>query len=242
MKLILRFIILVLFCSAATHSRAQQNFFNVPSSDITAKHKIFIQQQFNVYNTTMASNSTLCMGLGKNYEIGLNVLGLTYDYSGKKLVSSKTSDEPVYPTYGFNVQKQFLASKKFSMTTGAQLLFNTKFTKTEWYGYLNGKLDLKNTKLIAGLYSGDNNYFGKESRFSSNIYAIGFQAGVEYELIKDRFSFQADFISGKTAVSNLIAGFACSLNPHWILSAGYQMANNRKLFSNGTVLEITFIQ
>lgn len=242
MKLKLRYSFLLICCLAAVHTRAQQNLFNVPSSDITAKNKIFIQQQFNIYNTTMASNSTFCMGLGKKYEIGLNVLGLTYDYKGKKLVSSKTSEEPVYPTYGFNVQKEFLQFKKIAFSTGAQLLFNSNFTRTEWYGYLNSKLELKNVKLIAGLYSGDNNYFGKEYRLNTTIHDIGLQAGVEYQLVKDRLSFQADFISGKTAVSNLIAGFAYNLNTHWILSAGYQMTNNRKLFSNGTVVEITFIQ
>ena len=84
----------------------QQNFFNVPSSNITEKNKIFFQQQINLYETNIASNSTLCYGLGRDYEIGLNILGVTYDKDKKYFISNSKYEQPIYPSIGVNAQKK----------------------------------------------------------------------------------------------------------------------------------------
>lgn len=67
---------------------SQQNFINVPSVEVTKKHKLFFQQQFN-FSQLVQSNSTIDYGLGNGFEIGVTILGLnklinSYIYTVKK--------------------------------------------------------------------------------------------------------------------------------------------------------------
>jgi hypothetical protein len=70
-------VLTLLLISFAGYS--QQNFFNVPSSDITKAKHVFFQQQLNFICSGFQSSTTFCYGLGKNYEIGFNVIGVTVD-------------------------------------------------------------------------------------------------------------------------------------------------------------------
>ena len=108
---------------AVFQARAQQNFFNVPSSELTEKKKIFIQQQLNLLPSNVSTNTTVCYGLGHKFEVGINLLGLTYDYASQKLVSSARFEQPIYPTLGGNLQKQLLVINSYQLTLGTQILF-----------------------------------------------------------------------------------------------------------------------
>ena len=220
---------------------AQQNFFNVPSSDITEKNRIFFQHQMNLFPKNIASNTTLCYGLGKKYEIGLNILGVTYDYDTKKLISNSNNEQIVFPSAGINMQKQVLEFKKYSLAIGGQIEFPSKPVEFEYYVYLNTRYELKKIKFVAGFYIGNNNYFGNETRFSSDLQNIGIQLGTEYEIIDDKLFFQADFISGRTAISNLIFGGAYKFTKHLIFSSGFQIPNTKNTSSNGLIFEFTYI-
>ncbi|MCX8491900.1 MAG: hypothetical protein ORN54_12630 [Cyclobacteriaceae bacterium] len=220
---------------------AQQNFFNVPSSDITENNRIFYQQQMNLFPKNIASNTTLCYGLGKKYEIGLNILGVTYDYDTKKLISNSNNEQTIFPSVGINMQKQVLEFKKYSLAIGGQIAFPKKPEEFEYYIYLNNRYELKKIKFVAGFYVGNNNYFGNETRFSSDLQNIGIQLGTEYEIINDKLFLQADFISGRTSVSNLIFGSAYKFTKHLILSSGFQIPNTKNTSSNGLIFEFTYI-
>lgn len=235
-----KYLIVLMFSLISVKLFAQQNFFNVPSSDITKKNKIFMQQQMNLFRENISSNSTFCYGLGKNYEIGLNILGVTYNYSQKKLVSNFKNEQPVYPSLGINIQKQIVEFRKYSLALGGQLLFT--FNDFEYYTYLNNKIKLNRTTLVAGLYFGNNNYFGNEARFINGLGDIGLQCGLEYQVIRDKLFFQTDFISGNTPSSNLIVGGAYKFTKKFIISMGYQIPNNKNVSSSGLIFELTFIQ
>ncbi len=222
--------------------KAQQNFFNVPSSDITEHKKMFFQQQFNLLTTNIVSNTTLSYGLKNNFEIGVNLLGVTYDYTSKGFVSSDVNDTPVYPSFGVNAQKSLIMLKDYSLMIGGQLLFPSQLKNLEYYTYINNKIEIPKTKLIAGLYYGNNNYLGNETRFSNSIQNFGLQFGFEYEAINDKLFIQGDYISGKTAMSNLILGGAYKYSKHIYLSAGYQMPNSKISSSDALIFEFTFIQ
>ncbi|MFM6983387.1 MAG: hypothetical protein ACKOXF_04580 [Chitinophagaceae bacterium] len=231
------FLFLILFNNA----RAQQNFFNVPSSDITETKKIFFQQQFNFFSGSISSNSTFSYGIGHHAEIGLNLLGVTYDNHQGKLISSSPNEQPVFPSLGCNAQKQLLESKSDELTIGGQLLFPSIVSKSEYYTYLNNKLQLHHLKMVTGIYFGNNNFFDDKSRFNNNIRKFGIQIGMEYQIIEDKLFFQTDFISGKTAMSNLIIGGAYKCSKHAIISTGYQFPNDKNHYSKGFILEFTFI-
>ena len=228
-------------CLSCNLIQAQQNFFNVPSSEITEKNKAFFQQQFNFFSTTSASNTTFSYGIGHHTEIGLNLLGITYDNAQRTFIKSTINEQPVFPSFGCNAQTRLMETKVDELAIGAQVLFPTKISDAECYTYLNNKVSLHHLKLVTGIYFGNNNYFDDKTRFSNNIQKVGIQLGVEYQLIKDKLFFQSDFISGKTAMSNLIIGGAYKCSKHAIISTGYQIPNDKNKFAKGIILELTFI-
>ncbi len=237
-----RFLFLILFCVISADLAAQQNFFNVPSSEITELGKIFLQQQFNLYRTTSVSNTTFCYGLGHDFEIGVNLLGITYDNSAGSFVSSADGEEPVFPSFGINAQKQVEISDHYQISAGGQVLFPRILREYEWYGYLNNRIHLDHLKIVLGLFSGNVNYFDSEPLLKGSSERLGVQVGLEYELLSDKLYVQSDYISGRTALSNLIMGAAYKVMPHLILSAGYQIPNYNVTSSTGLVFEMTFVE
>lgn len=58
------FLIICFIYDGILEIHAQQNFFNVVSSDITEKNKLFFQQQINMTKDELQSNTTMSRGLG----------------------------------------------------------------------------------------------------------------------------------------------------------------------------------
>lgn len=171
----------------------------------------------------------------------MNIFGVTYDYSTKKIIKNTDDEQPVYPSIGINAQKQVVEFKNYALAIGGQILFPSKLKDFQYYMYLNNKYELEKAKFIAGLYVGNHQYFGDEPRFSNGLKDIGVQLGIEYEIIEKLF-FQADFMSGKTPLSNLIIGGAYKLNKNIILSSGFQIPNTKNTSSNGVIFEFTYVQ
>src|ERR1700761_2259238 len=87
---------------------AQQNLFNVPSSDITDTGKVFFQQQFNVNGFT-TSNTTITFGFKHQFECGINLFGVSYDNKkGGFLKNDADLASPLGPTVLVNAQKGFI--------------------------------------------------------------------------------------------------------------------------------------
>jgi len=222
---------------------AQQNFFNVPSSDITPAKKIFFQQQINFIPSALQSGTTLCYGLGKNYEVGINFIGLTYEYETNFFPTSTVA--PYAPFFVLNAQKKSQISEMFSIGNGGQFGLSGDM-KSGVYLYSNGvyKIEKSGTKIVTGLYYTSDGYFGIETRnfFENDTFRkVGLQAGIEQNLWKEKLLFQADFISGKHALGELVLGGAYFLSDHWILSAGLQIPTFQSKSTNAFVFELTFV-
>ena len=107
----MRNIIFKLLFLSSLVSYSQQNYINVPSSEATTKHKLFLQQQLN-FNEIIQSNTTLDFGLGKGFEIGANVLGLNFSDKNRSFIKNDTNDiDPYNPLVMLNGLKQFEISK-----------------------------------------------------------------------------------------------------------------------------------
>lgn len=226
---------------------AQQNFFNVPSSDITPKKKLFFQQQFNLVKDDFVSNTTVDFGLGHNFEVGVNANGLLFN-KYDRLVENKAS-EPYGPFFCVNAQKRFQVNERWALGLGTQLgvLPDKPSTKGEYF-YLNSVYDNEEIglKLVSGLYSISDEFVGKESRSGlalSNpmLHNLGLQMGFEKKLLSDKLSLQADFISGKHALGEVVLGGAYFLTKHWVLSCGYQAPTFKSTSVRSAVLEITYV-
>ena len=134
--------ILVLFLFLLFYqARSQQNFFNVPSSEITAPKKMFFQQQVNLFTNGLQSNTTFSYGLGHNYEIGLNLLDITYI---NHHLLFQDHHKPFTPLATLNFQKKFQLSDAFGFSMGTQIGSN-RIGKAGMYVFSNGVYHHKNT-------------------------------------------------------------------------------------------------
>jgi hypothetical protein len=221
----------------------QQNFFNVPSSDITPASKIFVQQQLNFIPNGVQSGTTFCYGLGKNTEIGFNVLGINYDYQQKFVANH--SEQPYNPFFTLNAQKSFQLHEDFKLGLGAQAGF-TQIGQAGAYLYGNSVYinEHTHTKWVSGLYYSTDNYFGPESRNfieDGALKSIGLQLGVEQNIWAERLLFQADFISGRHSIGEVVIGGAYYVSKHWVLSAGIQIPTFNSQSQPASVFELTFV-
>ena len=224
--------------------KAQQNFFNVASSDITQSGKIFFQQQFNFSKKDLVSNTTINYGLGNNFEIGLNYLGLTLDEYKKMKFNAE--EEPYNPFLTINGQKKFDINDKVSVALGTLLGITT--TKPSKAGYLVFSNFIYNNeehhlKCVFGLYHASNSFLGKETRNFWNdegIREIGFQIGVEKKIYKNLL-FQADLISGQHALGQTVIGLGYWVGKDIVLSSGYQIPIMNSSAAHAAVLEFTYV-
>lgn len=237
-------------------AQAQQNLFNVPSSDITPENRLFFQQQVNFYHNEVVFNSTFSYGLGHNAEIGVNLLGWQargdFWRQGFAHNDDPSDGEPLYPFIMLNAQKAFPLTKTFKLSLGTQVgnnvLTDWQHVHLEAYGYVNAVREFlrTHTKLILGLYAGDNDFIGNESSnglfpHDHSLSRLGIQTGIEQAIVPHKLLFIADFISGQHSFGQSVFGLAYNLTPKWVLSAGYQVANPFSQTSNGVVLEVTYV-
>lgn len=240
-----KYIIATLLFFSGFKTLGQQNLFNVPSSDITLRGEPFFQQQINLYPTDLQLNSTFCWGLGKQTEIGFNVLEVNVSTTtGTKYVSnSDPKSPPLYPVYLLNFQKAFVLSPSFKIGIGTQggISVGSHFVN---YNYLNlvTAIPTFHTKLITGLYGGNNSYLGPETRMGllKDYSQIGYHAGIEVQVFPEKFSLIAEAISGKHSLGESSFGAAYFVSPNWILSGAYLRANKGSSSENAAVAEITF--
>jgi hypothetical protein len=208
-------------------SWAQQNLFNVPSSEITEKNKIFFQQQFN-FASFGSSNTTLDYGLGNNLEIGINVFNLE--------LYSNTGDWP-NPYFLFNFQKAFDISDVYKISFGTQTgitlpLHNTTIQAPN-FTYVNNAVDLEKwgNYYLGGYYA---NHAYAESGDS-----FGLMAGIEFPLIENKMHLMGDLLSGNNGISVAVLGMVFYLPSNWQLSFGAQLPAPSSHNDYGMVFEIT---
>lgn len=233
----------ILWTISSLTAIGQQNFFNVPSSDITPPQKLFVQQQINATSFGLQSGTTFCFGLGHNFEIGANVLGINYDYKNQFTLDKDAI--PISPVFALNAQKKIHVNEYWAWGLGGQLGINPSFTNG-LYAFSNLVYDQEDsgTKFVSGLYYTSDSYFGPETRnFSdqSGFNSIGIQLGLEQNLWKEKLVFQADFISGKHSLGELVVGGAYFLTKNWVISAGYQIPTFQSKSVQALVFELTFI-
>ena len=148
-------------------SFSQQNLFNAPSSEITTAGKVFFQQQINISGKNCQSNSTLDFGLGKNWEVGANILGLSYNYLKQGFdLNSNYRIGPLDPQILLNIQKVISVHPKVNIGFGFQAGSNFYNERSEigftGMGYANSQTSLFDEKLKVnlGTYLANQNYLG----------------------------------------------------------------------------------
>lgn len=221
--------------SVPTSLHAQQTLFNVPSGTITEAEEVFLQEQLN-FGRFGESNLTIDYGIGNNIEIGLNIFKVNL-YPGNVIPQPGESNDSAFL---FNVQKVVDFDEEWSIELGTQngLSANNARQQVDYlnFTWASARYEPEHIEgiYIAGIYAGNPPYLGTGS-------AAGLMLGVEYPLIRDRFSLVADALAGSNDSSVVVVGGQYTLSQRlgWQISLGAQLPFPGSKNDYGVVVELT---
>jgi hypothetical protein len=223
-------------CLAMHQASAQQTYFNVPSSDIVEKKKISLQQQVS-FGESFRSGTTFNYGVGRMWEIGLNVYNLDYLPAERRFtLNDSTVQEAFGPLLLFNTQKAFEVIKNIRVAVGTQAGMNlSPRSKNKLVGYayahVAGSHYDDHYKWSMGVYGANSRYAGEGRRTG---YQAGFDAGIFYQKVH----LLGDWISGQHSLGQLIVGVEVYAGKKFPLSVGWQRANQDG--AQALVLQLTY--
>ncbi|GAB4024730.1 hypothetical protein [Spirosoma koreense] len=216
---------------------AQQTIFNVPSSDITPRKKILAQQQVDINAEELRSSTTIDYGLGRNWEVGLNLYNLDYlppQHTWQR--NDTTTQMPYAPLLLLNAQKTFDLTDALHIGIGGQAgvnLLPTERSSWEGLGYVNlaGSFVDDHYKAVIGGYAGDKRYLADGPTIGIHM---GFDAGIWYEKVH----LLGDWASGTHEYGQLILGAEVYLVKHLPLAIGWRRSNEDG--QQGVVVQLTY--
>ncbi len=215
--LIISFIALV-FASAAA---AQQTIFNVPTTDIMDRGKVYgeLDAAFKPNDSDAVSRFSsfvprVVVGVGANVEVGLNVTGN---------IQPGADSTTIVPT----VKWRFFQNKKKDVSliagTNFYLPVRNRAYDIGTYSYLAMSKTINKTRLTAG------GYVASKNVFAANAVRAGGQFGIE-QTVNGKFSVAADWITGKHASGYFTPGVIYKPTPkvttYWAYSIGNTAASN----------------
>jgi hypothetical protein len=222
----------------------QQNLFNIPSGDITEKNKVFYQHQINLYNpSSFESKQHFVYGLGKGWDIGVNVISVAFDFRNPRYAwvetnANPTNQQALSPLVLLTAQKYVKIAKNFKFNIGTQAGTNVatqaEQMKLTHFSYgLFGFESNHHLKIMLGGYVTDNYFVGEGVQ-------AGILAGYEIPLSK-RWYLMGDFISGDHASAVSVIGGMFNAGRRVQLCAGALIANPDSEAKDGIVLELNLL-
>ena len=207
--------VLLLSLSSAA---AQSTIFNIPSSDVQAPSKVYLEADFITHFASYKDGGyqtyapRVVVGLPGNTEVGVNVF-----YTR----TSPAEPVDVQP----NFKWQFYNNEKRGVALAAGVLVSIPVTRRR-EGKTTGMLYVVGSKRFPGTYGPRLTFGGYNlvGRFDDGTDKTGVLAGYEQPLTK-RFSFVADWFSGKNDVGYVTAGTGITLSPKQNVYAGYSFGN-----------------
>ncbi len=200
--------------------KAQSTIFNIPSTDVVAKKKVYFEFDFLSHLAKHQNGGfqsyvpRVVVGVAKGLEAGVNVA--TTDIGGPKLVE-------IQP----NVKWQFYSNEKSGVaaTVGGLAYLPVKqraaFANNNFgFIYANVSKKLKGMK-GARFTGGGYGLVGRKAGFGSKG---GAMAGYEQPLTS-KASFVMDWFSGKNRFGLLTPGFSFTVSKSSILNVGYSINN-----------------
>lgn len=234
----------MLALTLAREASAQQNFFNVPASEVTRKSTVFFQEQLNVLSTQkkLQSNSHFAYGLGWNLEVGFNVSHVNIKPFDRRVIpiNSRDRSEPYNPLALFTVQKSIPLDEVFAVAAGTQTGFNfggpltEKGIATLTYANVVVLLPSPHARVVVGGYYGNDIFLGAGSGF-------GMWFGAEVQIRRDRVHLVADWISGSHDLGMAVVGANVFFTPDVSVVFGPLLPNPGSGNGTGYVVELNML-
>ncbi|SRR6266545_1555 len=198
---------------------AQSTLFNIPSTDVVAKKKVYLEFDFLSHFTSHADGGfqiyapRAVFGVGKGVEVGVNI----------SAVDAFAPDQPVYVSP--NVKWQFYNNENEGVAISAGGLLYTPVAHragADTYGFIYSVV----SKKVKSDYG---------PRFTGGGYALpgladglGTKGGaiIGYEQpLASKVTFVTDWFSGKNAFGYVTPGFSFTLPKSSLLNVGYSIGN-----------------
>jgi hypothetical protein len=202
------------------HAFAQSTLFNIPSTDVVAKKKVYLEFDFISHledhkdGGFQAYVPRAVVGIGKRTEIGLNA----------SFVDALAPDQPV--ELQPNVKHQFYQNEGNGVTVAAGGILYLPVahrTGTDTFGLIYTVVS-KQVKSSHGprITGGGYGLVGRTDGSGTNGGAI---FGYEQPLVPGKVSFVTDWLSGKNRFGYLTPGLAFTVSKTSLLYAGYSIGN-----------------
>lgn len=225
---------------------AQQSFFNTPSSEQTGNKEFFAQEQLNFTSSGYVSNLTCVWGIPRDFELGFNLFGITYNPIEKKFDQQHDpSVGALFPSLLINGQKFKHWNNHWLSTLAFQAGFDIDKTVAwhgqMWYVFSNTQFRNEHITIAGGLFLGNQQLFGKGYLWNIDPTGVpvGIQFGFEYHTPIKNLSIICDRISGTDQLGVAVFGVGYRVLDHWIYSVGYQHPNSGSTNPRGIVMEFT---
>ncbi len=217
---------------------AQQSLFNVPSANVTPKGELFFQEQLN-FGTAGESNSTTDIGLGKGFEVDLNVMHVRL-YPAEAIVSP---DDPANDAFMINSQWIVSALPWLKVALGTEQGISAREGKpgVRYVGWGFGALRFEPAE---GRYGGYvlGAYYGTKTWTGLGANPAGL-AGFEIPVVGEHLALCADWMIGTNRQSVEVLGIQVMPVPAWgwQISLGAQLPGFGPDTGYAFVLELTHL-
>jgi hypothetical protein len=206
----------MMVCALFTEAHAQQTIFNVPTTDVLDRGKVYaeLDVSFKPNDSDAVSKFSsfvprIVIGAGNRIEVGLNVTGN---------IQPGTDSTTLVPT----AKWKFYQGKDngFAIAAGDSFFIpvrNRSYRAGNYFYLEFSKTFKSSTRLTAGAYD-----------FTSNVVAAGNRAGGQFGVeqpLNKTLTIAADWFTGKHSAGYFTPGVVFKLGPKVTGYAGYSIGN-----------------
>lgn len=199
-------------------AQAQQTIFNVPTTDVLDKGKVYVELDaaFKFNDTDALSKFSsfvprVVVGAGGNVEVGLNVTGN---------VQPGADSTTLVPTVKWKFYENEKKTTALIAGTNVFIPVRNRAYDIGSYSYVAGSRTINKTRLTAGGY-----YFSKNV-VAPNAGRAGGQFGIE-QTVNSKFTVAADWITGKHASGYFTPGVIYKPTPKVTTYFSYSLGNTQ---------------
>jgi len=219
-KSILSVFVVVLFLATSESAFAQSTLFNIPSTDVVAKKKVYLEFDFISHLEShndggfQAYVPRAVVGVGKRTEVGLNAA----------FIDTLAPDQPVELQPNVKYQLYQGEGNGVTVATGGILYLPVSHrTGTDTFGMIYTVVS-KQVKASHGPRVTGGAY-GLVGRTDGSGTSGGAIVGYEQPLLPGKVSFVADWLSGKNRFGYATPGLSITVSKTSLLYAGYSIGN-----------------